>query len=200
VSALRFFLATGNAHKAREFAALARALGSGPVEILAAGTIGGMPAVPEDTGTFVGNARQKARALLPRLPADAWALADDSGLCVDALGGGPGVDSAIYAGPQADSIANLAKLVGVMREVPDGYRGAQFVCLLVALRQDGREMVGEGRCPGRLLREPAGPGGFGYDPIFVPEGVDRSFAELGEEGKRSLSHRAMAWRRLVDQI
>src|SRR3954470_24532873 len=114
---MKFYLASGNAHKVAELQSLADA-SKMPIEIVSARAVGGMPAVVEDTGTFVGNARKKAEALRSKLPAGSWALADDSGVCVDALGGAPGVESAYYAGPQGDSAANLAKLVRVMRDVP----------------------------------------------------------------------------------
>jgi XTP/dITP diphosphohydrolase len=156
-----------------------------------------MPAVDEDTGTFLGNARKKAAALQARLPEDAWALADDSGLCVGALGGAPGVESAYYAGPQGDSTANLAKLVEAMRGVPPAKRGAEFICVLVLLAPGGREKSFEGRCPGRLISEPRGKGGFGYDPLFVPEGFDETFAEMPRELKNRISHRAVAWAHCV---
>ncbi len=193
---IKLYLASGNAHKAREFQSLADASGL-PVEVISAVAIGGMPPVAEDTGTFAGNAQKKIRALMPRLPAGAWALADDSGLCVDALGGAPGVESAYYAGPRATGAENLAKLVTAMREVPDDRRAARFVCVLALAGSEGEEMVFEGRCEGRLAREPAGAGGFGYDPVFVPEGEERTFAELGDEVKNRLSHRGRAWARLA---
>lgn len=196
---MRLHLASGNAHKAAEFAALAAATAT-PVEIVSARAVGGMPEVAEDTGTFVGNARKKALALRARLPADAWALADDSGVCVDALGGGPGVESAYYAGPQGDSAANLNKLVATMRDVPEGQRGAHFLCVLVVLGPGGAEQVFEGVCGGRLLREPRGGAGFGYDPLFVPDGHELTYAELGDEVKNGLSHRARAWARLAAWI
>ena len=146
----------------------------------------------------VANARKKARALWEKLPAGSWALADDSGLCVDALGGGPGVESAYFAGPQGDGAANLAKLVRVMRDVPDGERGARFVCVLLLIGPSGEEMIFEGESAGRLAREPKGGAGFGYDPLFVPEGHGRSFAELGDAVKAGISHRARAWARLAE--
>jgi XTP/dITP diphosphohydrolase len=155
-----------------------------------------MPPVVEDTGSFTGNARKKARALRDRLPAGAWALADDSGLCVDAIGGAPGVESAYYAGPRASGAENLARLVTVLRDVPPGRRTAHFACVLVLIGPDREEHVFEGRCDGRLLREPAGAGGFGYDPLFVPEGHERTFAELDASIKNELSHRGRAWARL----
>jgi XTP/dITP diphosphohydrolase len=189
---MKLYLASGNAHKAREFQVLADASAL-PVEIISAVGIGDMPPVAEDTGTFAGNARKKARALKERLPAGAWALADDSGLCVEALGGAPGVESAYYSGPRASGAENLAKLVTAMRAVPDERRAAHFVCVLVLAGPDGEEQVFEGRCDGRLCREPAGTGGFGYDPLFLPDGHTQSFAELGEAEKNRISHRGRAW-------
>jgi XTP/dITP diphosphohydrolase len=196
---MRLLLASGNAHKAQEFQALAAATGS-VVEIVAAAAVGGMPAVAEDTGTFTGNARKKAEALRAKLAEDAWVLADDSGLCVDALDGAPGVESAYYAGPQGDGAANLARLVEVMRPVPDDRRGAHFVCVLLLRGPGGVERIFEGRCNGRLRREPAGGHGFGYDPLFVPDGADRSFAELPEKEKNAFSHRGRAWARLAEWL
>ena len=189
-------LATSNAHKAQEFQALADASGLA-LRIIPAAK---MPAVVEDTGTFAGNAGKKAAALKALLPPDAWVLADDSGLCVDALGGAPGVESAYYAGPAGDSAANLAKLVAVMRGVPDGKRGAHFICVLVLLGPRGRELTVEGRTDGTLRPEPAGAGGFGYDPLFVPAGSQRGYAELSGPEKNATSHRARAFRVLTEQL
>jgi XTP/dITP diphosphohydrolase len=193
---MRLYLASGNAHKARELQAMAEALRAG-IEVVSASAVGGMPDVVEDTGTFLGNATKKALALKARLPAGEWALADDSGLCVDALGGLPGVDSAYYAGPAGDSAANLAKLVDVMRLVPEGRRGAAFVCTLVLAAPEGPTRAFEGRCQGRLAREPRGTGGFGYDPLFVPDGFDVTLAEVSPEVKNRLSHRGLAWAQCV---
>ena len=194
---MKLFLASGNAHKASELQGLAEAAAL-PVEIVSARVVGGMPEVAEDTGTFVGNARKKALALRARLPAGAWVLADDSGLCVDALDGGPGVESAYYAGPQGDSAANLAKLVAMMRDVPDGRRGAHFVCVLLVAGPAGAEQLFEGLCGGELLRTPRGGAGFGYDPLFVPTGYAQTFAELGDAAKNTLSHRARAWAKFAE--
>ncbi|HSY52920.1 MAG TPA: non-canonical purine NTP pyrophosphatase [Opitutaceae bacterium] len=199
---MKLFLASGNAHKAEEFSAFAKASAAAeavPIEIISAIAVGGMPAVVEDTGTFAGNARKKALALRTRLPADAWALADDSGLCVDALGDAPGVESAYYAGPHSDSAANLKKLTETMRGVPDPQRGAHFICVLMLAGPAG-EFVFEGRCDGRLLSEPRGGSGFGYDPLFVPEGYGQSFSELGAEIKNRLSHRVRAWEKLSEWL
>ena len=194
---MRLHLASGNAHKAEEFAALAAQAGL-PLEIVSARDAGGMPAVVEDTGTFTGNARKKAQALQAKLPAGSWILADDSGLCVDALEGGPGVESAYYAGPQGDGAANLRKLVQTMRGVPPERRGAHFVCVLFLLGAAGYEQVFEGRCKGRLREQPAGGAGFGYDPLFVPTGWSQTFAEMPEAAKNQLSHRGRAWAQLVE--
>jgi XTP/dITP diphosphohydrolase len=190
---LTIHLATGNAHKAEEFQRLADASGWA-VRIVPAAQ---MPPVEEDTGTFPGNARKKALALRRLLPPGSWVLADDSGLCVDALGGLPGVESAYYAGPAGDPRANLEKLVAVMRLVPAERRGAQFRCVLVLLGPLGLEQSFEGRCEGTLRVEPAGGAGFGYDPLFVPEGQERTYAELSAAEKNKTSHRARAWLALV---
>ncbi len=190
------YLASGNAHKVAEMGALAARDGLG-VEILSAKALGGMPAVAEDTGTFEGNARKKARALWEKAPRGSVVLADDSGVCVEHLGGGPGVESAYFAGPQGDSAANLRKLTDVMRGVPAERRGAKFYCMLFLIDEDGAEHVFDGECRGVLLEEPRGGAGFGYDPLFVPEGFTQSYAELGDEVTSRLSHRARAWTALA---
>lgn len=204
---MKLYLASGNAHKVQELQALADASGLA-LEILSAKSVGGMPEVVEDTGTFVGNARKKALALKAKLPADAWVLSDDSGICVDALHGGPGVESAYYAGPQGDSAANLWKLVEVMKPVAEGKRGAYFICVLVLIgaRAGTRggletfEQVFEGRVEGQLCFEPRGGNGFGYDPLFVPNGYTVTTAEMSEEEKNSLSHRGRAARALFEWV
>ncbi len=196
---MKLYFASGNAHKAAELQQLATASGV-TVEIVSARAVGGMPEVAEDAGTFVGNARKKARALQAKLPAGSWVLADDSGVCVDALDGGPGVESAYYAGPEADANANLRKLIDVLREVPEERRGAHFLCVLLVLTGDGEESVFEGVCGGTMLREPRGAWGFGYDPLFVPDGYRESYAELGDAVKNTISHRARAWARLAEWL
>ena len=125
-----------------------------------------------------------------------WILSDDSGLCVDALGGAPGVESAYYAGPQGDSAANLAKLIDALRDMPDNNRAAHFVCVLVLITPEGEEHIFEARSPGRLARAPRGGAGFGYDPLFIPDGHEQTFAELSDTLKNTLSHRARAWKQL----
>ena len=189
-------VATGNAHKAAEFQRLADESGL-PLQLLPAAR---MPDVAEDTGTFTGNARKKALALKAQLPPKAWVLADDSGVCVDALGGAPGVESAYFAGPQHDSAANLRKLAEVMRAVPAGRRGAYFLCVLVLLGPGGAEHFFEGRCEGTLRFEPEGGKGFGYDPLFEPAGFTRTYAELDEAAKNKISHRGRAWLKLAEWV
>lgn len=193
---MKLYLASGNAHKAGEFQDLVTASGLS-LQVVSAKAVGGMPEVVEDAGTFAGNAAKKARALRTRVPAGERVLADDSGLCVEALGGGPGVESAYYAGPQGDAAANLRKLVGAMKDVPDAARAAHFVCVLLFIDAAGREHLFEGRCDGRLCREPRGGSGFGYDPLFVPEGFERTMAELTAEEKNAVSHRGKAWAKLA---
>lgn len=190
-------LASGNAHKAQEMQRLADetpATAQRGVRVVAAVK---MPKVNEDTGTFIGNARKKAVALQETLPPSAWVLADDSGVCVDALGGAPGVESAYFAGPQGDSAANLRKLTEVMRAVPHGQRAARFVCVLLLRGPGGVEAVFEGRCEGVLGLEPRGGQGFGYDPLFVPAGFERTYAEISESEKNAISHRGRAWAQLA---
>jgi XTP/dITP diphosphohydrolase len=196
---MRLYLASGNPNKARELQAMAAGR-AGSVEVVSAAAVGGMPHVDEDTGTFEGNARKKAAALRSRLPAESWVLADDSGLCVPELGGLPGVDSAYYAGPQGDPAANLAKLVEAMRGVPAARRAAEFVCVLLVAGPGGLEAVFTGRCAGSLALEPRGSGGFGYDPLFVPEGFAATLAEMKPEQKNRLSHRGLAWAACVDWL
>jgi len=190
------YLASGNEHKVQELRALAAASGLG-WKIESAAAVGGMPVVVEDTGTFEGNARKKARALFERVPLGSAVLADDSGLCVEALGGLPGVESAYYAGPQGDAAANRVKLLEVLSGVPPERRQAYFACLLLLIDGAGKEEVFVGRCEGRIIDEMRGSGGFGYDPIFIPEGESRTLAEMSAAEKNAISHRARAWGALV---
>lgn len=157
----------------------------------------------EDQPDFAGNARKKA-SLLAQL-AGAVALGDDSGLCVDALGGRPGVLSARYGGAGLDDRGRLMHLLEEVRDVPDGRRTARFVCSLCVCGSDGGVLAAiEESCEGTLLRAPAGSGGFGYDPIFVPVefGSDpsRTFAQLDAATKDRLSHRGKALRKLAVQL
>jgi XTP/dITP diphosphohydrolase len=154
--------------------------------------------VPETGATFAENALIKAREALAHtgLPA----VADDSGLAVDALNGMPGVLSARWAGKRKSDEANLRLLLEQLAETPDERLGATFVCAAVLITPDGAETVVEGRMPGRLVREPRGDNGFGYDPIFVPDGFDVTSGQLPPEQKDEISHRGKALRSLVPHI
>ena len=187
---MKVVAATGNAHKLREMRAIFPAW-----EILSEGQAGFTGEVEETGETFAENALLKARAVsrATGLPA----LADDSGLCVDALGGAPGVETAYYAGPSATAAENRAKLLAALEGVPAEKRGAHFVCLLLLIAPDGSERVFEGKCEGVITRAEAGTGGFGYDPVFAPHGFSATFAELGAEEKDRLSHRGNAFARLA---
>ena len=189
------YLATGNNHKLREFQQMFAAAGL-PFAVEGATALGGMPEVEENAGTFAGNALIKARALRKLAPTGSWVLADDSGLEVPALGGAPGVYSARYAGVGAKDGANTEKLLRALEIIPDRARSARFVCVLALLAPDGSEQTFEGECRGRIGRELAVGGGFGYDPVFFPDGFDKTFAELGDEVKNKISHRGRALQKL----
>lgn len=189
----RVVLASGNAGKLRELSALLAPL---DLELTPQGSLGLAPA--EETGTtFLENALLKARhaARGARLPA----LADDSGIEVDALGGRPGVWSARYAGAGASDADNLRLLLRELEEVPEPRRGARYRCVIVLVRSpdDALPLVAHGRWEGRIARAPHGQGGFGYDPVFVPAGGQRTAAELSETEKNAVSHRGQALRALV---
>lgn len=185
----KIILATGNPHKAEEFAALLDGLA---IEVLPASACGGMPDVEENGKSFTENAEIKALALRAIAPKECWVLADDSGLEVDALDGAPGIYSARYAGVDANDRQNLEQLLERMEAVPDEQRSARFRCVLCLIDPDGHRTFYDGTCHGRITRQSAGAKGFGYDPVFVPEGHDKSFAELGETIKSRVSHRARA--------
>jgi XTP/dITP diphosphohydrolase len=171
-----------------------------PWAVEGASALGGMPPVDENAGTFSGNALLKARALQKLAPAGTWVLADDSGLEVQALGGAPGVHSARYAGAGAKDGANTEKLLRALEIIPDSARAARFVCVLALLGPKGEEKLFEGECRGRIGRTLAGGGGFGYDPVFFPDGFDKTFAELGDDVKNKISHRALALRKLFNYL
>ncbi len=162
-----------------------------------------VPEVEEDAPTFRGNAEKKARVVAEHT--GRLALADDSGLCVDALGGAPGVHSARYSGvtgPERDA-ANNAKLLAALEGVPEEARGASFVCALCLAAPDGRVWHVEGRCRGRIARAEDGTGGFGYDPLFVscePEAFGKSHGRLSPAEKDAVSHRGRALRALVPTL
>lgn len=193
-------IATGNAHKVEEFNRLAAVTGLRGIRFVSAKALlpEGMPPVVEDAGTFVGNARLKAQALRSRVPADCFVMADDSGLCVDFLDGAPGVETAYYAGPSASHKENRAKLLAALQGVPAEKRGAHFYCLLLVLTPDGEEKIFDGSCAGTIAERECDAGfGFGYDPVFIPRGHAKTFAELSGEIKDALSHRGNAFAALA---
>ncbi len=193
---MKLYLATSNKNKIKEVSHILYAE-TNILEFFSADEIGGMPEVEETEDNFVGNARLKARALKAIAPRGVWIVADDSGLEVDVLQGRPGVHSARYAGLDATDEENTAKLLAEMEPIPDGKRSARFVCCAVLLEPSGVEKVFRDACEGVITREPSGTHGFGYDPIFSPEGFDETLAELGSGIKDRLSHRARVMKELA---
>ncbi len=205
-------LATRNAAKLRELGRILAAEDHGGMQIALAGLdeFPGAPDVPETGATFEANALLKARAIADYtgLPA----VADDSGLCVDALNGMPGVLSARWAGRHGDDRANLELVLAQVADVLDSRLGAQFVCAAALVvpgsgapgsglpGSGAREWVVTGHVEGRLVRVPRGSGGFGYDPIFLPDGFGQTTAEMTAEAKDAISHRGRAFRALAPFI
>jgi len=179
--------ATNNPHKARE---IEQILG-GAYRVSTLKDIGCVEEIEETEPTLEGNALLKARFVKTRFGFDCFS--EDTGLEVAALDGAPGVHTARFAGEARDPEANIALLLDKLEGKPD--RRAQFRTV-IALVSDGREILLEGICPGRIATEKRGTGGFGYDPVFIPEGYDNTFAELGEEVKNRVSHRALATEKL----
>ncbi|MDQ1748275.1 MAG: XTP/dITP diphosphohydrolase [Frankiaceae bacterium] len=191
----RVVLATRNPHKVRE---LSRILTPYGVGLASLDEWPDVPDVAETGTTFAENALLKARAV--SVATGLVAVADDSGLEVDALNGMPGVLSARWAGRHGDDAANLALVLAQVADVPEPRRTAAFVCAAAAVAPGGAEIVVEGRVDGSLLRAPRGDGGFGYDPIFVPAGESRTTAEMTAEEKDALSHRGKAFRALAPRL
>jgi XTP/dITP diphosphohydrolase len=193
---VRFVLATANAGKAREIAAL---LSESELDVELVPRPDDLPDLEETATTFEDNARLKAVAVCEA--AGMAALADDSGLEVDALGGAPGVRSARYAGVDATDRDNVAKLLDELEGVEAQQRTARFACVALARFPDGREVAAFGSVEGSITTESRGREGFGYDPVFVPvEGDGRTFAEMTHAEKNDLSHRGRAFRTLADGL
>ncbi len=193
---MKLVLASHNTGKLAEFRQL---LGGQGIEVVPQAALG-IPDIEETGLSFVENALLKARhaSQLAGLPA----LADDSGLCVDALGGAPGLYSARYAGSDGDAQANILKLLDALADIPDEHRQAHFHCTLALLRHpaDPAPLLCEGRWYGRILHEPRGEEGFGYDPVFFDEASGGSAAELSREEKAAVSHRGQAMRQLLTML
>lgn len=189
-------------HNAGKLAELRRILveavpGLEPEQVISSAGVE-LPDVVEDQVTFEGNALLKARAASSAT--GLLAVADDSGLAVDVLGGAPGILSARWSGRHGDDAANNALLLAQLADIPDAHRGARFVCAAALVSPDGRELVERGEMVGRLLHEARGEGGFGYDPLFVPDGEQRTSAELSPAEKDAISHRGRAFRAIAPHV
>ncbi|MFP3992149.1 RdgB/HAM1 family non-canonical purine NTP pyrophosphatase [Streptomyces sp. E11-3] len=193
----RLILATRNTHKVTELRAILAAAGLDH-DLVGADTYPDIPDVKETGVTFAENALLKAHALAQATGHPA--IADDSGLCVDVLGGAPGIFSARWAGTHGDDRANLDLLLAQLADIDDTHRGAHFACAAALALPDGTERVVEGRLRGVLRHAPSGTGGFGYDPILQPEGETRTCAEMTPEEKNAISHRGEAFRALVPVV
>ena len=195
---MKFVLATRNSHKAAELKRILEELDL-DCELLTVADFPGAPEVEETESTFEGNALLKARALTEFT--GLAAIADDSGICVDALDGNPGVLSARWSGASENvDQANLDLVLEQIKDVPTESRGAKFVCAAVAVFPDGQELIAIGEMLGHLLSAPTGKNGFGYDPIFVPQGFEISTAQMSAAEKDVISHRGKALNDLAIQI
>ncbi|NLB18763.1 MAG: XTP/dITP diphosphatase [Syntrophomonadaceae bacterium] len=188
--ARKLVLATRNEKKKREILEIVEGAG---VEIVTLHDFPNAPDVVEDALTFKENAVKKATAIAEYT--GCVAFADDSGLEVDALGGMPGVFSARFAGEPSDDERNNKKLLEMLKEVPTEKRRARFRCVIAIAFPDGRIETADGVCEGRIGFEPQGRGGFGYDPLFIPENFDKTFGQLPAETKNAISHRGQALHR-----
>jgi XTP/dITP diphosphohydrolase len=194
----KLLLATRNAKKLGELRRIVAAEGLSGLEVIGLADVPDFPEAPETAPDFEGNAVAKARDAVAAtgLPA----IADDSGIAVDALNGMPGVLSARWSGRHGDDEANLDLVLGQLRDVPDERRGAQFVCAAALVLPSGEETVVRGEWRGTLVRERRGVNGFGYDPIFRPDGESRTSAEMEPAEKDAVSHRGLALRALLPAL
>lgn len=193
----RVLIATSNAGKLRDFAGAAKTFG---IEVAGLPNFRKLPLVKEDGATFEQNARKKAE-FYSRHANGELVLADDSGLEVDALRGAPGVISARYAaddGENSSDDANNTKLLRELRDVPEERRTARFVCVIAAARSGKVVEMFRGEAAGRVLLEPRGSGGFGYDPLFYVPGIGKTFAEFSPEEKAKVSHRGRAFKKFLE--
>lgn len=193
---MKLIIASNNAHKVQE---IKQILDGKFEEILSLREAGVDHETVEDGSTFVENALKKAReiAAITGLAA----MADDSGLCVNALNGAPGIYSARYSGCEDKSLVDKANNDLLLKNLEGkSDRSAYFICSVALVYPDGREVVAEGRMPGRIIDDPRGAKGFGYDPIFLPDGESRTAAELSDEEKNAISHRGRALKNLLDKI
>ncbi len=194
----KLLLATRNHGKIVEFRRILDAVAPGAIELVGLDAFPDLHDVDETGSTFEENALLKAREMSQAtgLPA----IADDSGLCIDALNGDPGIFSARWAGTHGNDQANIEKVLGQLKDVPDEQRGAYFICVAALYLPDGRTFCQEGRFYGTILHSPVGENGFGYDPIFAPEGLDISSAQMSSEEKDAVSHRGKALRAIAPVV
>jgi len=194
----KLLLATRNQGKIEEFRRILDALAPGEIELVGLNEFPDVGDVEETGSTFAENSLLKAREMSEAtgLPA----ISDDSGLCVSALNGDPGIYSARWAGSHGDDRANLEKVLDQLRDVPDSDRGAYFICVATLYLPDGRSFSEEGRFYGAILHQPVGEHGFGYDPIFQPEGLAISSAQMSAEEKDAVSHRGKALRAIAPVV
>lgn len=187
----KVLIASKNEGKIKEFRKMLAPYGT---EVLSLNDLPDAPNVEETGATFQENARLKAEAIAERY--QCLAIADDSGLAVDALGGRPGICSARYAGEEKDDRKNIEKVLKELEDVPMNERSARFVCVLAVSRPGSETVFAEGECRGLITTAPRGEGGFGYDPIFYIPEMNKTFAELTSEEKNAISHRARALKNL----
>jgi XTP/dITP diphosphohydrolase len=194
----KLVLATRNQGKITEFRRILEELAPGQIELIGVDQFPQLVDVDETGATFEENSLLKARYTCQAtgLPA----IADDSGLCVDALNGDPGIFSARWAGVHGNDQANLEKVLAQLKDVPDEKRTAYFMCVASLVLPDGREQVAEGRFEGRILHAPVGTNGFGYDPIFQPLGLSISSAQMSAQEKDVVSHRGKSLRAIAPHV
>ena len=194
----KLVIATRNAGKILEFRRILDRISAGAVELVSIDQFPDLVDVEETGTTFEENALLKARytAKMTGLPS----ISDDSGLCIDALGGAPGIFSARWAGTHGDDKANVEKVLDELRAVPDEMRGAYFICVAALVMPDGREEVAEGRFEGSILHRAIGDQGFGYDPIFAPLGMSISSAQMSSDEKDACSHRGKSLRAIAPHV
>ena len=193
---MKLIIASNNAHKVQE---IKQILDGKFEEILSLREAGVDHETVEDGSTFAENALKKAREIAAIT--GYVAMADDSGLCVNALNGAPGIYSARYSGCEHKSLVDKANNDLLLKNLEGkSDRSAYFICSVALVYPDGREVVAEGRMPGRIIDDPRGAKGFGYDPIFLPDGESRTAAELSDEEKNAISHRGRALKNLLDKI
>lgn len=194
---MELWIATGNKGKLSEYAQLLRSVEN--LDLHHQGEISSFTPRPEDGKTFEENARIKAKTLKAVKP-QAWVLGEDSGLEVEGLNNLPGIHSARYAGPKASDSENVSKLLKMMTLKPMNNRNARFVCSVVIYTPEGKELVIAGELKGKISSKPAGQHGFGYDPVFIPDGETQTLAELGPGFKMQFSHRSQAIKEFLKSL